>query len=572
MAPTPVPTAVAASPRETRLRWKEIQRQGPQDAPGAPRLKIALLASYTVDPLIPYLGVALRDAGLHPVLQTSPYNQIVQECLNDASGTASFAPDVLVVSPRLEELWAGRSFPERPDSGSGGPAGAVDDLLDVLDTALAAAARWNSALLVVLPPVPDDLLAVVGDDNHPGGLAAAAAAAREHVRARVVGEPNAYVVDLEGVLRSVGTTRAHHPALYAHAKIPYTEEVFAALGARIGRTLRLRFGDAGRAVALDLGSLAEDATEADALVPLVRRLNAGGIPVHVRGDRSTVRLWRALVTADCPLPSMVADWVFDDRPVPEQIRAIAAREGVPAGQVVLVGRDPAVLTAPAGQPPAPARAGSPLALGPDPDHWTAELTAAALFDRLPEPAAGPGAGPGAAMFAADRPRTSSGGLSLDSFVADLRAEVEFSAARDTHVEKIAEMMFRTKDFTLGAVLEREQLTAALADEEREVFVGTVRDRFGDFGLSVAVVLRFAAALCTVEALLVSCPVMGKGVEEAVLHRIADLAADRGCATIRVDYRTTGRNQVAVDFFASARDRHWGAPDAPAPVIDPVPVS
>src|SRR5947209_7025808 len=112
---------MATSALETRKRWREISR-----APRPSALRVALLASYTIDPLAPYLGVLLEEAGHPAEIEIGPYNQIVQQCLDAASQTAATRPDVVVVSPRFEEL-----------------AGQAGDLLAVADAAVAAVRRWR---------------------------------------------------------------------------------------------------------------------------------------------------------------------------------------------------------------------------------------------------------------------------------------------------------------------------------------------------------------------------------------------------------------------------------------------
>src|SRR5215471_21597098 len=154
---------------ETRSRWREISRT---ERPTA--LRVALLASYTIDPLVPYLGVLLDEAGHPAEIRVGPYNQIVQQCLDEESQTAAGRPDVVVVAPRFEEL-------------SAGPADQVGDLLALAETALAAAGRWRACLVFVLPAVPEPGWEGVGGDGDAAGVHAVAAAAREAVRARLGG-------------------------------------------------------------------------------------------------------------------------------------------------------------------------------------------------------------------------------------------------------------------------------------------------------------------------------------------------------------------------------------------------
>ncbi|MCG5439533.1 hypothetical protein, partial [Micromonospora foliorum] len=117
-----------------RTRWQAVTRQRPE-----PVLRVALLASYTVDPLVPYLGLGLHDAGLPAALSVGPFQQVVQQCLATDGFLAETRPDVLVVAQRLEE------------AGDPGPAGAgwATELLAGAEAAVTAARRHGALLVYV---------------------------------------------------------------------------------------------------------------------------------------------------------------------------------------------------------------------------------------------------------------------------------------------------------------------------------------------------------------------------------------------------------------------------------------
>ncbi|MDX8031973.1 hypothetical protein SK803_17245 [Lentzea sp. BCCO 10_0856] len=214
-----------------RSRWDSVNRTDVR-----PLVSVGLLASYTIDPVLPYLGVALHDAGLPVSFHTAPFNQIVRQCLDDSSVMSVARPDVLVVAPRFEELGA--------------------ELLTVVDAAVAAARRWGSFLVVVLPAVPEERVYGHLDDGRANGTAAQAYEARETVRALVADRPDAWVVDAEQAVRSVGTRKAHHATMFKFAKIPYTEAVFAELAAQLAGVLRAVYGVTPRVVVVEQESVA----------------------------------------------------------------------------------------------------------------------------------------------------------------------------------------------------------------------------------------------------------------------------------------------------------------------------
>ncbi|WP_406088417.1 hypothetical protein [Kitasatospora purpeofusca] len=528
-----MPLPLIDAPADLRALRAAHQAAERTEPPGGPR--VGIMASYTADPLVPYLATALGGAYGRPDVHVAPYNQIVQECLDPDSGSARAGLDVLVVAQRLEELedgaWA-----------TGLPA--------VTEAAYRAAVRWGATLVVVLPGLPAaDPLGVAGD-CWSDGRTAAAAAAREAVRAALADRPNVHLVDLEAVLRSLGAARAHHPALYQYAKVPYREEVFHHLGARIAHVLRLRAGDTCHAAALDLDGLA-DAEDVDGLGGVLRWLSAAGVPSHVLGGPDAVTAWRELLAGDPAVPALLSDWRFDDRGPDAQVRDLAAGLGLAARDIALLRRREDRLTVtvrPVGGGPA-----ETVDLGTEAAAWPSLLAAAGVFDRLPVPGAPartPQPRPGGPVGEDGAPEQSAGALSLASFIAGLEVETDFRPPRGAEIAKINDMLVASKEFTLGVPMAPAEVDAAAAGGDRVLRLGRVRDRLGDLGPSVVLALAKDGSDCVVEAFVISCPAMGKGVEVQAMREIAAHARAMGADRIVLGYRDTGRNHAAVDFLRS----------------------
>ncbi|KIF77590.1 hypothetical protein QR77_34635 [Streptomyces sp. 150FB] len=143
-----------------------------------------------------------------------------------------------------------------------------------------------------------------------------------------------------------------------------------------------------------------------------------------------------------------------------------------------------------------------------------------------------------------------GDLSLASFVAGLGVEADFRAAREGDLAKINEMLVASKDFTLGVPIPPVTVDGITADDGRVLLLGRVRDRLGDLGPSVVVALAKDGSDCVVEAFVISCPAMGKGVETRAMRQIAAHARAMDADRIVVGYRDTGRNHAAIDFLRS----------------------
>lgn len=496
-----------------RRRWARL----PVPADGV-ALRVALLATYTIDPLVPHLGVGLHEAGL-PIRPTvGPYHQIVQSCLDDAAGIAGAQPDVLVVAPRLEDMptptWH-------------------TDLHGYVDAALSAADRWRSCLVFVLPAVPEDRPHGAGDAGSPDSTFGAATAVREALRRRLSGRPNVYLADAEEAVRAVGARRAHRPALFRYARVPYADEVFAEMAGQIVALLRMRHLGAPRAVAVDLDGF--DSQAVAMLRDPVLRLGSAGVRLAACGRGPAAQLWHRLATH---LPELALDChclVADDRPLATQLDAVARELGLPASRLVLLTTDADRVT----------WAGPTCLLGdPEPATFVGDMQAAGLFDALPVGLTGQEPSPDLAP----PPRPA---LSLDNFVAQLDVRVTFREAV-AHDAEVAEMLARAHDFTLAGPVRPPGPC-------RQTFAAHVVDRLGDYGTAGAASLDCHSATAVVDLFAISCPALGRGVEDAMLGELVARADGCGCADMLVVCRETGRNRIAVDFLRSAAERVWSGP-------------
>jgi FkbH-like protein len=85
----------------------------------------------------------------------------------------------------------------------------------------------------------------------------------------------------------------------------------------------------------------------------------------------------------------------------------------------------------------------------------------------------------------------------------------------------------------------------------------VSDRFGDEGIVGATWVERGARVWRVLNLVLSCRVLGRGVELSVLDWVAGQARQANATTLAGHYVPSGRNGVAGDFFQRAGFRSTG---------------
>jgi acyl carrier protein len=117
--------------------------------------------------------------------------------------------------------------------------------------------------------------------------------------------------------------------------------------------------------------------------------------------------------------------------------------------------------------------------------------------------------------------------------------------------RVAQLTQRTNQFNFTTIRRSEaDIQRLLEDDRSECFTVDVSDRFGDYGLVGAVITAKHGAELAIDTFVLSCRVLGRGVE----HRILAFLAERGAATVVARLQPTSRNAPAQHFLDSVGAR------------------
>jgi FkbH-like protein len=155
------------------------------------------------------------------------------------------------------------------------------------------------------------------------------------------------------------------------------------------------------------------------------------------------------------------------------------------------------------------------------------------------------------MYAAERTRRTSlsaaGGLGAWLESLDVVVTVE-SLTRAT-LDRATQLFNKTNQMNLATRrLANTELMAWAAADDHSVLTFRVADRFGDSGLTGLVGLAFEGPRARLVDFVLSCRVMGRSVEETLLHVAAAHARARGAAELVAEFRPTSRNAPCLEFF------------------------
>lgn len=140
---------------------------------------------------------------------------------------------------------------------------------------------------------------------------------------------------------------------------------------------------------------------------------------------------------------------------------------------------------------------------------------------------------------------------VEEYLRSLELRLAIAVDEAGHVARLAQLTQKTNQFNLTTRRYTEaQIAGFVASDDWRVFDFSLRDRFGDYGITglALVALERAGASARVDTLLMSCRVIGRGVEQVFLDHIVARLQAAGLTRLEAEYVPTPKNSQVSDFF------------------------
>ncbi len=142
-------------------------------------------------------------------------------------------------------------------------------------------------------------------------------------------------------------------------------------------------------------------------------------------------------------------------------------------------------------------------------------------------------------------------LTLNDFLSGLELNVNISQPVKQNMSRVSQLTQRTNQFNFTTIRRSEaDIEQLLQNEKMECLICEVSDRFGDYGLVGVILFEMKNEAVKVDTFLLSCRVLGRGVEHQMLARLGEMAGEHGLDRVDITYQPTKKNQPALDFLNS----------------------
>jgi FkbH-like protein len=164
------------------------------------------------------------------------------------------------------------------------------------------------------------------------------------------------------------------------------------------------------------------------------------------------------------------------------------------------------------------------------------------------------------MYSQERQRTDSKSraVSVEEWLNSLEMTVRVEPLSSSNLSRAAQLLNKTNQMNLSTRRMTDQEFMAWSEQHgHRVWVFNVSDRFGDSGLTGILSLEVDHKRARIADFILSCRVMGRKVEETMLHWAVEWAVSLGLAQVVAVYSPTPKNAPCRAFLQNSGLRHEG---------------
>jgi FkbH-like protein len=534
------------------------------EIPGLKPLKMAVLSTISAQVLQPFIVAECAFQGLQILPWFAPFGQLEESVLDTKGPLYSREVDAIVVLARIEEL--APKFCEEFSGDDAGLASLTDTVGERLRALLREIRARTSAtiLLANFPPLPR-LNAGLGDAMRAASQTAAVQKLNRTLGAICREMSGAFVFDLERTVAMHGLQGWHDPRLFALARQPWSVPAQIAVARTLARTLRATVVAPAKCLVLDAdntlwgGIIGEDGLGGIALgdeypgnvfkafQKYLRVLKDRGVLLALVSKNEEADVLSVLGQhRDCVLrESDFAVRRVNWQEKSANLREVAAALNLGLDALVFFDDNPFEREEVKRVLPEVVVLDVPK----DPLEFIATIEDGGWFDQL--------------VFSAEdeqrsvlyrqqaaRTEASQTAASPEEFLAGLEMVATIGRVGPETLPRVAQLLAKTNQFNLTTRRHSAAQIAQMIEAGAVALWMRLADRFGDHGLVGVAIAQPIDGAWTIDTFLLSCRVIGRHAETALLAQLAACVQARGGTELTGEYLPSARNSQVARFYPS----------------------
>jgi FkbH-like protein len=535
---------------------KALSGAAPQFTPA----RIALIGDGTLSLLAPAIeGSGLRHGVLIDVV-LGRYNAVVQESFDATSAVHAAKPDLVVLATDCRILGLSRAAGSRE---------AANDLVEAAFTRtrmVVERMRKSARAGVIVQTVPGPTDSLFGSFDRVEGTSPFAMTEAFNEKLREWARSGGIVIaDIARLAASIGYERWDDPRHWHASKLPFSPEFTPVYADVIARVVGALMGKAKKVLVLDLdntlwgGVIGDDGVDGIALGQgsatgeafvaiqnLALDLRQRGVVLAVCSKnedataRQPFREHSEMALKEGHIAVFQANWT--DKAA--NLRTIAEKLNLGVDSLVFLDDNPAEREQVRRELP---MVGVPE-LPQDPAYYPRYLAAAGYFEAVAF-SDEDRARADQYQMNAERTELMSSSSDMDAYLRSLAMHCHIGPVSSANRARVAQLINKSNQYNLTT---RRYTEAQVADMETRpdklMLQARLEDRFGDNGIISIVILDRKGREWDIDTWLMSCRVLGRRVENAVLKTIADCARAQGATALTGSYIPSAKNQMVEDHY------------------------
>jgi len=149
----------------------------------------------------------------------------------------------------------------------------------------------------------------------------------------------------------------------------------------------------------------------------------------------------------------------------------------------------------------------------------------------------------------NRQKLESNTENLNEYLKKLDIKIKIKLDNKIAISRISQLILKTNQFNLTTKrYQEEQIKEFVEDETMIVGCSEVEDKFGENGITNVFIIKTKSNEWIIDTFLLSCRIMGRGIEEGIVGKILEIAKQKGIEKITATFIPTEKNKPAENFL------------------------